>query len=311
VYALKLLPDLTSLRLGGCTQFSAALLAAAAPSLRGLVYLDLEYCSAVDDGVAAALGAHCGRLQQLQLIGCHKLTDAALGAGGLLGACTRLRGLNLRGCKAVGDAGVLALAARAPGLREVNLAGLTTVTAPALAALLAAARGLVRFKAEIWSEAPAPDGAGGAPKRSYRLLSSVRAATRYLRPAVPADHPAAALLPFNFAADRKPAARSSRADRPPGKLLPSAEYARSDLLRLDDADAANRRWQELAGVWRVLEGGLEVTAFHKLSDEQWEGVAHEAKALLKFLRARDRRVFFRHHHWWNKGIEGNPRVFTE
>jgi hypothetical protein len=67
-----------------------------------------------------------------------------------------------------------------------------------------------------------------------------------------ADHPGAALLPFNLSADRKPAARVARADKPPGKLVPSPEYARSDVLRLDDADAANRRWQDLAGVWRVL-----------------------------------------------------------
>jgi hypothetical protein len=91
----------------------------------------------------------------------------------------------------------------------------------------------------------------------------------------------------------------------PAEYRPRVSRVNGDLLPTVLVDG----W--VAGVWRVLEGGLEVTAFHKLSDEQWEGVAHEAKALLKFLRARDRRVFFRHHHWWNKGIEGNPRVFTE
>ncbi|HEX8916825.1 MAG TPA: hypothetical protein VF796_31030, partial [Humisphaera sp.] len=62
---------------------------------------------------------------------------------------------------------------------------------------------------------------------------------------------AASLLPFDFAQDPKPEWRPAKGDRG-AKLVPGPEFARSDVLRLDDADAYNRRWADLPGVTRVL-----------------------------------------------------------
>ena len=54
----------------------------------------------------------------------------------------------------------------------------------------------------------------------------------------------------------------------------------------------------VAGVWRAVEGGSEGTAFHRLSDETWEGIATEAAALVAFLADRDPTVYRRYAHWW-------------
>jgi hypothetical protein len=56
----------------------------------------------------------------------------------------------------------------------------------------------------------------------------------------------------------------------------------------------------VAGVWRPVEGGIEATAFHRLSDEAWTGLAAEAKALVNFLADRDPTVYRRYAHWWAK-----------
>ena len=54
----------------------------------------------------------------------------------------------------------------------------------------------------------------------------------------------------------------------------------------------------IAGVWRPLDGGIEATAFHPLSDETWAGLATEATALVAFLAAREPIVYRRYVHWW-------------
>jgi hypothetical protein len=54
----------------------------------------------------------------------------------------------------------------------------------------------------------------------------------------------------------------------------------------------------VAGVWRPVEGGIEATAFHRLSDEVWAGLATEAAALIAFLADRDPNVYRRYGHWW-------------
>lgn len=56
----------------------------------------------------------------------------------------------------------------------------------------------------------------------------------------------------------------------------------------------------VAGVWRPLDGGIEATAFHPLSDETWEGLASEAAALAEFLADREPAVYRRYDRWWNK-----------
>lgn len=219
-FILSFCPSLTVLRLGGCTQFSSDLLISIAPLLHGLQQLDLEYCINVNDAVCAALGKHCASLVRLQLVGCVEVTNAGLGASGLLGACTGLRRLNLRGCKSIGDEGIRHLARHAVHLRELCLAGLTQVTAPALADLILGCRKLARFKAELWYDAnnqPPPhvlgpplsaasatgaegDGAA-ANRRSYRLLGSVRGAVRYLKQVLTEGDPSLHMLQARFVRD--------------------------------------------------------------------------------------------------------------
>jgi hypothetical protein len=43
----------------------------------------------------------------------------------------------------------------------------------------------------------------------------------------------------------------------------------------------------VAGVWRVVDGGIEATAFHPLSEDTWEGLAAEARSLAAFLAGRE------------------------
>ena len=54
----------------------------------------------------------------------------------------------------------------------------------------------------------------------------------------------------------------------------------------------------VAGVWRAVREGIEVTAFHPLPGDTWQGLAREARALVPFLAARDPEVYRRYHHWW-------------
>ncbi len=56
----------------------------------------------------------------------------------------------------------------------------------------------------------------------------------------------------------------------------------------------------VAGVWRPAgDGGIEVTSFHALTEDQWTGVAEEAAALHKFLGDREPQVYRRYARWWN------------
>ncbi len=64
----------------------------------------------------------------------------------------------------------------------------------------------------------------------------------------------------------------------------------------------------VAGVWRPVEGGIEATAFHRLSDEAWSGLAAEAAALVAFLADRQPVVYRRYAHWWAKLPSADTRV---
>jgi winged helix DNA-binding protein len=56
----------------------------------------------------------------------------------------------------------------------------------------------------------------------------------------------------------------------------------------------------VAGVWRAVPDGIEVTAFHPLPGWVWAGLAAEAGALTPFLADREPEVYRRYHHWWAK-----------
>jgi DNA glycosylase AlkZ-like len=64
----------------------------------------------------------------------------------------------------------------------------------------------------------------------------------------------------------------------------------------------------VAGVWRPVDGGIEVTTFHRLSDDTWEGLEIEARHLITFLAGRQPRVYGRYAHWWTELPAAQVRV---
>jgi hypothetical protein len=64
----------------------------------------------------------------------------------------------------------------------------------------------------------------------------------------------------------------------------------------------------VAGVWRPVEGGIEVTAFHRLSAVDWKELDAEAAALAGFLARRDPKVYSRYARWWAQLPSAEVRV---
>jgi hypothetical protein len=64
----------------------------------------------------------------------------------------------------------------------------------------------------------------------------------------------------------------------------------------------------VAGVWRPVADGIEVTAFHRLSVDAWTGLEQEAKALRAFLAEREPIVYRRYVHWWDDLPKATVRV---
>jgi hypothetical protein len=56
----------------------------------------------------------------------------------------------------------------------------------------------------------------------------------------------------------------------------------------------------VAGIWRPIDGGIEVTAFRRIGADDWDGLAREAGGLVRFLAERDPRAFARHRRWWTR-----------
>ncbi len=57
---------------------------------------------------------------------------------------------------------------------------------------------------------------------------------------------------------------------------------------------------DVPGLWRPVDGGIEATAFRKLSSGAWDGLAAEAQSLVAFLAQRDPLVYHRYGHWWDE-----------
>ena len=64
----------------------------------------------------------------------------------------------------------------------------------------------------------------------------------------------------------------------------------------------------VAGVWRSMETGIEVSAFHPLTDETWTALAAEAADLMAVLADREPLVYRRYAHWWAKLPEADVRL---
>lgn len=122
--------------------------------------------------------------------------------------------------------------------------------------------------------APRPDGDTPAPPRLLGMWDSILLAYADRSRVLPADH-------------RKLVTRMN------GDVLPT--------LLIDG---------HVAGVWRAVEGGIEATAFHSLTDESWDGLAAEARQLMAFLEGREPSVYRRYGHWWAKLPEAETRLLT-
>lgn len=64
----------------------------------------------------------------------------------------------------------------------------------------------------------------------------------------------------------------------------------------------------VAGVWRPVEGGIEATAFHRLTKQTWQALAAEASAVVAFLADREPTVYRRYAHWWDTLPNAEVRV---
>lgn len=64
----------------------------------------------------------------------------------------------------------------------------------------------------------------------------------------------------------------------------------------------------VAGVWRPVDGGIEATAFEKLSRPVWDALGAEAAALMAFLAGREPLVYRRHARWWDGLPSAEVRV---
>jgi hypothetical protein len=85
------------------------------------------------------------------------------------------------------------------------------------------------------------------------------------------------------------------ADR--GRLIPR-DYRKQVIRNNGDVLPTLLVDGAVAGVWRPLDGAIEATAFHRLSDDTWTGLETEASTLLGLLGARDPKVYGRYARWW-------------
>lgn len=58
----------------------------------------------------------------------------------------------------------------------------------------------------------------------------------------------------------------------------------------------------VAGIWRPVPVGVEVTAFDRLTRADWSALSAEAAALSELLAARDPATYARYAHWWSKPL---------
>ena len=56
----------------------------------------------------------------------------------------------------------------------------------------------------------------------------------------------------------------------------------------------------VAGVWRSLDTGIEVTALRPIPAAAWDELAAEASSLIRFLGERDPKLYSRYRRWWKR-----------
>ena len=92
-----------------------------------------------------------------------------------------------------------------------------------------------------------------------------------------------------------------------GRVIPSA-YRSHVIRRNGDVLPTVLVDGYVAGVWRHVDGAVEVTAFEALDDDAWDGIEDEARSLLRFVNERDDAVYGRFGHWWSRLPDGQVRV---
>jgi hypothetical protein len=66
----------------------------------------------------------------------------------------------------------------------------------------------------------------------------------------------------------------------------------------------------VAGLWRTVDEGVQVMAFHKLPGEVWDGLEQEAHSLVAMLADRDPMVYKRYDHWWKRLPDSETRLLA-
>ncbi len=78
----------------------------------------------------------------------------------------------------------------------------------------------------------------------------------------------------------------------PDEFRPHVTRRNGDVLPVILVDG------RVAGVWRVQDDAIEISAFRTLADEVLDELAVEARSLHHLVDERDPSVYRRHHHWW-------------
>ncbi len=81
------------------------------------------------------------------------------------------------------------------------------------------------------------------------------------------------------------------------RVIPE-EYRRTIIRRNGDVLPTLLVDGYVAGVWRPVEDGIEASAFHEISEADWDGLAVEATSLRAMLADRDPAVYSRYSNWW-------------
>ena len=113
--------------------------------LTSLITLNLKDCVHLSDQALVGLQKRCGKVEVLNVQGCHKLTDKGLaalyecldndGANSMFPFCDSLRTLVLASCINFTAHGLTNLFSRCGVLEELDLSGITAVTDQLIAAL--------------------------------------------------------------------------------------------------------------------------------------------------------------------------------
>jgi hypothetical protein len=64
----------------------------------------------------------------------------------------------------------------------------------------------------------------------------------------------------------------------------------------------------VAGVWRAVDGGIDVTAFRRLPADVWDALGEEAVGLSRLLADRETTAYRRYDHWWAKLSGAQVRI---